>query len=364
MKKFCIFCGKLPTDKNKEHVLPRWLLALTGDPKRIVRLGFNMQPGEQPTNREYAFDQFTFPACEKCNSAHSKMEILAKSVIEKILASTPILPTEISILLNWFDKVRVGLWLGFQQLSKNLHDIEPQFHIEHRIGQFDRLLVVERYSPAMQRLNFGGVDSPAFAFTPSAFSLTVNDFHFTNVSYSYLLSRRLGFPYPSESNLVRDQEGLLHNIQPARSRIMHPILQRTIREHGVIFYQPMFPMNIRNESSDYYGNPYIRQHCLDFENGIGAVFVEMPRIKARVLNSEELVLVDPPMVYGADELLIRSVINIGNWQDWLTDGTFGFGDLTPEQRTYVRSKQSLAKGVNKILRNHHEQLLSKRGYIK
>lgn len=362
--KFCIFCGQPPSNKNKEHVLPRWLLGITGDPKRIVRLGFNMQPGQPTSPREYAFDQFTFPACEQCNSRHSTLESAAKIVLEKVLGNVPVVASELSLLMDWFDKVRVGLWLGFHQLSKNLLDVEPQFHIARRIGQFDRLLIVERYAPSTKRLNFGGADSPAFGITPSAFTLTVNDFLFTNISYSFLVSRRLGFPYPSECNMVHDRDGLMHTMQPARRRIMHPVIQRPMRERGVTFFQPMFPLDLADGPSNYYDDPYVRAHSLNYDAGVGSVFVEERGKVARLLPQFESLVVDPPAVYGLEELHIRGVINICDWQDWLTDGTFGYGNLTHEQRRYVRAKLNMTRRVNTILRDHHVALLRKRGYVR
>lgn len=267
-----------------------------------------------------------------------------------------------SVLMNWFDKVRVGLWLGFRQLSKNLLDVEPQFHIERRIGQYDRLLVVERYTPPTRRLNFNGADTPAFGLTPSAFTLTVNDFHFTNVSYSFLFSRRLGFPYPSEINLIKDRDVLMCTMKSARRRIMRPVLQRPIKERGVILYQPMFPQDLADEPSSYYDDPYVRANSLNFEAGIGALFIETPTNAVRRVGDDEQVVLDPKPVCGLEELLLRSAVSICDWQDWLTEGTFGFGDLTPEQRRYVRNKQNMTKRVNDILREHHSRLLRESGY--
>jgi len=264
--------------------------------------------------------------------------------------------------MDWFDKVRVGLWLGFHQLSKNMLHVKPQFHIERRIGQFDRLLIVEKYAPATQRLNFGGADTPAFGLTPSAFTLTVNDFHFTNVSYSFLVSRRLGFPFPSESYLVKDREGLMHTMQPARRRIMRPVLQRTIKERGVTLFQPMFPQDLAENLSEYYDDPYVRAHSLEYSAGVGSVFMETPKEPVRPLGSSEQIVLNPVAIYGLEELLLRSVVSICDWQDWLTEGTFGYGDLTPEQRRYVRARQNMTKSVNKILRDHHVSLLRDQGY--
>jgi hypothetical protein len=360
--KFCIFCGKPPSDKNKEHVLPRWLLSLTGDPKRIARFGFSTRHGEEPKERQYAFDQFTFPACEQCNTRHAALESAAKAVLEKVLNTEPVCPSEMSVLLNWFDKVRVGLWLGFHQLSKNEFDVDPQYYIERRIGQFDRLLIVERYTPPTRQLNMFGVDTPAFGLTPSAFALTVNGFHFTNVSTIFLVSRRLGFPYPSESHLVTDRAGLMHTIQPGRQRIMQPVLQRPVKERGVILYQPMFPQDLAEKPVDFYDDSYVRANSLDYDAGIGALFIERSKSAVRRLGNDEQVVLDPTPGFGLEELQIRSAINTCDWQDWLTEGSFGFGNLTPEQRRYVRARQNMAKRVNKILREHHSRLLREGGY--
>ncbi len=361
--KFCIFCGQPPSDKNKEHVLPQWLIKLTGDPKRTARFGFISQPGQPSTPREYSFDRFTFPACEACNTKHSFLENQAKSVVEKLLNRRAVDSGELSSLLDWFDKVRVGLWLGFQQLSKNSLDVEPNFHIEKRIGQFDRMVIVERYAPAEKRLSMGGVDTPAFGITPSAFTLTINDLLFTNISFSCLVARRLGFPYPSDSQLSRDREGFMHQFEKGRRRVMRPVLQRSIRERGVILYQPMFANGLVDGEVSEYDDPYVRAHSLDYDKGIGSVFIES-RGSARCVKPGETVLIDPLPLYSAHEIHVRSVINTCDWQDWIIERPFGFGDLTSEQRHYVRRKISMTKRVNKILREHHQRLLRSFGYEK
>ncbi len=86
--KFCLFCGDRPVGKNKEHVLPQWLLELTGDPTRIANFGLDLSHGiENAAPRQYAFSQFQFPACAVCNGIFSTLEGNAKAVVLKILAS-------------------------------------------------------------------------------------------------------------------------------------------------------------------------------------------------------------------------------------------------------------------------------------
>ena len=71
MAKVCVFCGAKPNGKTKEHVVPRWLIELTGNPKREVFLGFEKKP--QAKQRRFAFDQFTFPACDACNNKYANL---------------------------------------------------------------------------------------------------------------------------------------------------------------------------------------------------------------------------------------------------------------------------------------------------
>ncbi len=39
MEKFCVFCGSKPESKNKEHILPQWLIKMRDDPNREIYLG-------------------------------------------------------------------------------------------------------------------------------------------------------------------------------------------------------------------------------------------------------------------------------------------------------------------------------------
>src|SRR6516165_4164528 len=100
--KFCVFCGGRPKGKNKEHVLPRWLLELTGDPTRPANLGLDLSQGVEnnPKLRQYAFSQFQFPACKVCNNLFSDLESDAKAIVLKLLGSEDLAAHEISRLLD------------------------------------------------------------------------------------------------------------------------------------------------------------------------------------------------------------------------------------------------------------------------
>jgi hypothetical protein len=70
MEEFCVFCGQFAESKSKEHVLPQWLIKMTGEPKRIATLGVDF--AKQPfAPRQFSFDTLTFPACSECNNGFS-----------------------------------------------------------------------------------------------------------------------------------------------------------------------------------------------------------------------------------------------------------------------------------------------------
>ena len=48
MAKYCVFCGNKPQDKNKEHIIPRWLIAnnnLIITPEISAKQGVSGQKG-------------------------------------------------------------------------------------------------------------------------------------------------------------------------------------------------------------------------------------------------------------------------------------------------------------------------------
>jgi len=271
MENICIFCGDKSLSKNKEHVLPKWLIEHTGPLNRKVRIGFNKKTGKP---REFSYNSFTFPACESCNTKFAKLESLTKPVVLKLLSFSPLSKSDFHILLDWFDKVRVGLWLGFFYLDKNLGKIDPEFHISSRIGLHDRMLHIIRVDGNKDELSFRGCDMPSFYYTPSCFSIIINNYCFINISSPFLFSRRLGFPYPSKSFYRKD--GLAdYEINGCRERIMHPLMRKPFKFKGSGIYQPMFRMQTQVPAYlNHYENDYVRKNSMSFEHGIGEIFLE------------------------------------------------------------------------------------------
>lgn len=357
MAKYCVFCGKPPSDKNKEHVLPLWLISLTGDPNRKARLGFKLNFDKPVEMREFAYDQFTFPACEACNSEHSHLEANAKALVQRILASDPLSAEEISRFLDWMDKVRVGLWLGFHMLNKDFFGVEPNYHIKRRIGQFDRILLVQRSSTQTTRLGFAGADTPAFSYYPSAFTLIINNYYLTNISSQFLLARRLGYPYVDSLSLLPERPEMFGNLLVGLNRVIRPVVQRTWPLGARVLLQPMFGQTLSIEPTTAYDTPYVREHSMDFERGVGCIFAEDGLRSVRMLQPNERYSLDPASIHDDEDLSIRSAIETLSLQNWIIGQPLNLDRLAQEQRRFIQGRQRLAKRVNNMWIDYHREML-------
>lgn len=219
--KKCIFCGLKPVDKNKEHVLPQWLLEFTGDPKRKVRHGFNWQTGAP---RSFSANSFVFPACSECNSFYGEhLEPEASKIIKKLCIYEAIQCSDYKILLDWLDKVRIGLWLGYRYLNGNHLGIDPSFHINQRIGIKDRILLCYPYKGEEKGVSYLGPDSPLFSLMPSCLVIRINSIIFINISSDFIVSPRLGYPYPDTAQIQKVGKNYLISKLKKRENVVLPI---------------------------------------------------------------------------------------------------------------------------------------------
>lgn len=274
MDKFCVFCGRKPEAKNKEHIIPQWLIEKTGNPKRQAFFGFDFA-SEKPTPRTYAFDSFVFPACEKCNFMFSLLESNAQSVIIAILNGEKLDALDIIVIMDWLDKVRVGLWLAFFYLNNNVADISPAFHIRSRIGTRDRFLVIYELETHRSGINFVGVETPTFQNNPTCFALLINNYCFFNGSNINLCDRRLGFPYSKESFYKNFSQIEIDVIQGLHRRLF-PVVRKSFIPFGTKLFQPIFKEQMTfKDAIHLYDTPYIRDNSIDWDSGQGKIFQEL-----------------------------------------------------------------------------------------
>lgn len=279
MDKFCIFCGKPPENKNKEHVIPKWLIELTGDPNRVVRLG-RKWTSKELEKREFTFSSLTFPACARCNEEYgTNLEGKTIPIVNSILSKSSISASDWDIFFDWLDKVRIGLWLGFFYLNENYQGIEPMFHINKRMGSKDRLLIIYEIIPDEQTgIMWSCTESPLFAQTQSCFTLTINNFLFLNASYDFLISERIGWPYP-DTRQAHPTGKTLIDVNDGAGKIQFPLIEKKFKSGGTQLFQPIIPyehcIKVDGEDgdlADVYDNDYVRSTCLNFETGKGKIF--------------------------------------------------------------------------------------------
>lgn len=277
MDKFCVFCGKKPSQKTKEHIIPKWLIQYTGNLGRNINLGFDFEKKEL---RSYSFGRLTLPACHECNNKFSELEAKVKGILENIVGHDLLCYDDITILLDWFDKVRIGLWLYYHVINDNKMNISPNFHIEDRIGKWDRMLIISKLYEKQNGINFIGADTMAFQLSPSCFSLRVNNYVFFNASKEFLFSRRMGFPFPTSTEYYSDDsDHILMDINPGLERCILPLIKGHTFINGIEIYQPMYK-TLLNSAKKYYDTDYVKSNSLDWNKGVGLPFIKHPYTKS------------------------------------------------------------------------------------
>ena len=237
MNKFCIFCGNKPDQKTKEHIIPQWLIKMTDHKERKTVFGIR-----DKGQINFPWMQYTFPSCKVCNENYSDLEGQVKLIIEKLLVHEKLAQNDIIKLLDWFDKVRIGLWLG--QSLLNGYKLKPNFHINQRVGISDRLLVIYRSTETDKGILFTGTESLAFKFSPSCFALTINELTFFNYSSAFLMSKNMGFPYPEKIETYPNGQIGVRKLNKGNLKITRPLLEGKIIQPAVKIYQTILKANI------------------------------------------------------------------------------------------------------------------------
>ena len=352
--KFCVFCGAEHTIKTKEHIIPRWLIELTGDPNRKVYLGRQwLDPGL--SERSYSLSAFTFPACGMCNKRYAALEADVKTIIESMLSCSPLCASDLDRLLDWLDKVRTGIWLGMIYLNKNYRGVVPQFHITSRTAAQDRMLVLYRATDSKEGLGLGGVDTPIFHKMPSCFTLTINHLHILNISSGFLFSRQIGFPYPSQRMFHEDRDEIEISLSGGTGVVAFPLIPWTIKDGGTAIYQPIIPRTMIHAEEDlfgeYYDNGYVRDHCRDFGAGRGKLYQrsgEELREYPSTPSSDWL----PQRAFSTHELVSELGIQSGMIQDQLFADIPSMENLSPERRESLQAEIDGVRRLHAVIMEH------------
>ena len=275
----CVFCGKRPEKKNREHILPKWLIKLTGSFSRVVNLGLD-QDGKAMT---FSWSSFVAPACEMCNTEYGKLEGDAKPLVQKLIARKELIGTEYVRLLDWLDRTRICLWLAYHRLQKNPLGISPRFHIDSRIATKDRMLAIYLMQTDNKGMNLIGVESPVFHCMPSCFMLNLNNVAILNMSCDYLCAEGCGFPTPKVREWLLDEGGMLAFDEFAASkRATHPVLNMQIFKPSICLYQPIMQRDVLGESggttADVHdaSDEFLSRHTIPSSPHQGVLFRQNP----------------------------------------------------------------------------------------
>lgn len=364
VKKLCVFCGNLPEEKTMEHVVPMWLLELTGNPNRTGIFGaYPSKEGEPARQREFGLSAFKFAACYACNNNFGKLEDQAKSVMIKTLANEELDNAELTTLLDWFDKVRIGLWLAFNRLDDFSDIVAPTIHI--KLGQTlkDRLLLVYDYEDATRKvLTFYGVQSPIFYVMPNAFVMTVKDKLFLNAAADYLVSEKLGYSYGEFLCLQDDSPDPVYRMRLGTGEASYPVLPFSITPGGTEIYQKVVSMHNFPGANDALRDALLQDEQLthnsfegydgDEEVRVSRIFYKKPNSNLTLLAEDGKLSLQPPTRLPIPEIarIMGDMFLEFQLGIWRSHQPSSLSAMTPKQRTF------LPKAINATIKNQFQFL--------
>ncbi len=287
LPRVCVFCGSNEKRSHTdEHIVPEWLIRLTNTESKKIKL---------PRGNSAYFKSLVLPACEICNRFWGKaLEEQAKSTVTKIINSIPVTAIEIDSLLDWFDKVRIGLWLAQLYYANNELKVRPKFLINSRMGMCDRLINIVRISQNNHDLSWYGTDSKSFITTPSCFSLLINDFLFINLSSDNLFHDVFGLPQFSQAIMLDDNgryEPLLEKgveyIDPA------PLNKYSLPENSKILAQALYKSAL-DLAEDSYNSEHVRTTSLSKATGRSKILsLEAKASDFELIDHDQLIQAAP-----------------------------------------------------------------------
>jgi hypothetical protein len=223
-----------------------------------------------------SFSALSVPACAECNSNQSVLEDNAKEVVGRMCDWEAVGAADVDVLLDWLDKVRIGVWYYSLYVAPFAGGVKPKFGVGYRLGTKDRAVVVYRADFKRRGLRAFGCDFPSFQHFPCCFALSVMDTVFCNISFDFLFSERMGFPYALGGEGAERQGETKFYMKAGRERIRLPLIDNMPWKSGVTFWQPCF-LGAVGEATGLYNTRYVKEKCLDPSAGKGLVFMEKGR---------------------------------------------------------------------------------------
>lgn len=256
---------------------------------------------------------------------------------------------DIIVLLDWFDKVRVGLWIGFLYLDKNYFNIIPNFYINNRIGISDRMLFISIDNYNKKNLSFCGVNTPLFSLIPSVFSLRINNAVFTNVSFFNSLLRRLGFPFLIDTQLEKDGY-ISTSIHDGFNRIMLPIIRKKLPAYNLKIYQPIYSSLLQiEEIKPLFNTQYVLEHSDGA--GSGGIFYEIENNNVKYLCNNDEITLNCSKYKDYDKNVLDTVLSVHELQMMTKIQSPPFKEEDPQESQLIKRQYEFAMDYNKKIIN-------------
>lgn len=359
--RLCVFCGKTPDTKTREHVVPYWLLEMTGDPTRVVSFGQNFNKDKAPIR--YSWSQYVAPACDTCNNDYADFEARNKYSVEALLRRQALPVSAYVDLLDWLDKVRIGVWLLRHRIENHPIKITPNFHISSRVAEKDRMLAIYVFDSDNKGINLFGTDSLIFNDMPSCFGLRINDLLLLNVSSDFFCSKGCGLPHPTSMKFLQggDNHGMLKvEGMGYAENVSNPIATESLPKPVVWLYQPIkMPSSDPMFRAGFYAhtNSYdsrIAGRTLEGNERQGALFRQLSNTVEILRHPEEMIEFD--QVVGDDRARQQDIVaNIYDLQISILDNfqTEWIDPTEPSEfwKEYERLKLNHTSGLADMYRN-------------
>jgi hypothetical protein len=322
----CVFCGSSPQDNTPEHPLPRWLIELTGDPRRVVQVGFDWTRGKA---HRFAFQAFTAPSCRRCNNARGTLENATKPVVKALLVGSPITLSQVETLLDWLDKVRIATWLTARYLDSGKLGFTPTFAVDGRTAKADRMLCVYRFdAPTAVGLSFIGL-SPLFMYMPSCFCLKINNVVLLNASMPFMLARRAGYPFPLQKGKLHPSGASEIHLHPGTHEIRHPLLNRRLSRASLRVSQVLVDTHLQ-EQGGCWEEGYEVENAINAAEGRGPLIVSDDH-RSRFLHPSDVLDVPFCPLLRHSKRLAQETLDL---QNYLATESCRINDLGSHKKFY------------------------------
>jgi len=242
---------------------------MTGRDKKQLSVGSNWETGH-----EIVFNarSYTFPSCTRCNESFGEKEADVKPIVKRLQADHDVTGSEIESLLDWFDKVRISAWLGVKYMNKDVFDMDPKYYINARVGLKDRMLSITNTYKTEKALNWSGVNTLAFMLGPTAFTLRINNLVMVNCSSDFVVSEKLGFPFPEFERPNPASEKTDCSMVEGKRKAESQLFSTKLYSPSIMVAQTIYKETLAG-LREYYDNDYVRANSYSLANGIGKVFL-------------------------------------------------------------------------------------------